>query len=178
MISEKNMMHGVDYLNEDVARWLMSEKLDGCRAYWDGSAMWSRGGKLINIPDVMRDALPADVHLDGELFAGRDGFEIARRFVQYGQWNDRIQFCVFDAPKIPGRFSDRYQYLEGLLPAAGVVNYIQHMLCHDIHDAINYLNEIQECLAGEGVMLRDPLALYVTGRVDTVLKLKGRPESC
>jgi len=67
------MMHGMDYLGDDVSGWLMSEKLDGCRAYWDGGKMWSRGGKQILLPNEMLAALPAGVALDGEIHAGRDG---------------------------------------------------------------------------------------------------------
>ena len=29
---------------QDPTGWLMSEKLDGVRCYWDGMKLWSRGG--------------------------------------------------------------------------------------------------------------------------------------
>jgi DNA ligase-1 len=176
MINEKQMMHGMDYLGEDVSGWLMSEKLDGCRAYWDGSTMWSRGGKVIAIPDMMRAALPPSVHLDGELFAGRDGFEIVRRFVQYGEWNDRIEFCAFDAPLVPGCFLVRYSWIENNLPFEGIVNYIDHQHCDDYTDAVLFMEEVQDCYHGEGVVLRDPANFYRSGRTDQVLKLKKAVE--
>ncbi len=176
MISEKNMMHGVDYLNEDVTGWLVSEKLDGCRAYWDGDTMWSRGGKVIDIPDNMRAALPAGVALDGEIHAGRTGFEIARRAVQYGTWHDQIEFSAFDAPLHPGTFADRYTFIEYLLPFEGIVNFIHHEDRGDIVEALFFMREIQVCYGGEGVVLRDPTNLYRAGRTDQVLKLKHAPE--
>jgi DNA ligase-1 len=175
MITEKNMMHGLDYLGEDVAGWLISEKLDGCRAYWDGLIMWTRGGKVIAIPDAMRAALPVGVHLDGEIHAGRDGFERARRAVQYGQWVDGIEFSAFDAPQIPGTFVDRYTWLEENMPFEGVVNYIQHDVCTGIDDALSFMEDIQESYGGEGVVLRNPANLYRPGRTDQILKLKRHP---
>ena len=60
-------MQGYDRKNEDPTGWYMSEKLDGIRAYWDGTQFWSKSGKLINLPDSFKEGLP-DFHLDGELW--------------------------------------------------------------------------------------------------------------
>lgn len=174
MITELDMLHGFDYRDEDVLGWLMSEKLNGCRAYWDGSTMWTRSGNVIVIPDAMRSALPA-VALDGEMFAGRENFQVARVFVQYGRWDDRIEFCVFDAPAVPGDYAARYAFIEGLLPYEGVVNYIQHDVCEGIEDALLFMRNIQEDYGGEGVMLRDPAGQYKPGYHREVLKLKEEP---
>jgi DNA ligase-1 len=178
MISEKNMMHGVDYLGEDVSGWLMSEKYDGCRAYWDGETMWSRGGKVIAIPEAMRAALPSGGALDGEIHAGRGGFEVARQAVQYGRWTPECRFSVFDVPSLKDHpFYIRYEALERELPADGQVNYVRHLWCRDVGNAVNYMKSIQFG-DGEGVVLRDPSALYVSDRVESVLKLKEVPELC
>ena len=37
-------MLGNDYDNENPTGWLMSEKLDGVRAYWNGSEFISKKG--------------------------------------------------------------------------------------------------------------------------------------
>ena len=58
----------------DPTGWLLSEKYDGVRGYWDGRQMWSRGGVLIRLSDALRAALPPFA-LDGELWAGRGRFE-------------------------------------------------------------------------------------------------------
>jgi len=178
MISEKNMMHGVDYLDEDVSGWWMSEKLDGCRAYWDGECMWSRGGKVIAIPDVMRAALPVGVALDGEIHAGRGGFEVARKAVQYNHWAPECKFSAFDVPSLKDHpFYIRYEALARELQSDGVVTYIQHIPCADVNRAVGFMELIQ-LEGGEGVVLRDPSALYTAGRVVSVLKLKEEPELC
>lgn len=36
------LMLAQEYRNQDVSGWLMSEKLDGVRAYWDGKRLISR----------------------------------------------------------------------------------------------------------------------------------------
>ncbi len=33
-----------------VSGWLMSEKLDGVRGYWDGRRLWSKHGNLFHPP--------------------------------------------------------------------------------------------------------------------------------
>ena len=48
--------------------WLISEKLDGIRAFWDGAKLLTRQGKIIPAPDSFIRDLPRDVALDGELW--------------------------------------------------------------------------------------------------------------
>jgi DNA ligase-1 len=38
-------------LLEDPTGWLMSEKLDGVRCYWNGSTMYTRNGNVFYPPD-------------------------------------------------------------------------------------------------------------------------------
>src|SRR5580658_9321513 len=54
----------------DLTGWLMSEKLDGVRAYWDGKQFLSRQGNLYRAPDWFIEGLPS-VPLDGELWIDR-----------------------------------------------------------------------------------------------------------
>ena len=53
--------------------WLMSEKLDGVRCYWNGNKMYSRKGKKFFAPESFKARLP-DIALDGELWTKRDDF--------------------------------------------------------------------------------------------------------
>ena len=52
----------------DPTGWLMSEKLDGVRCYWDGTKMYTRTGNDFFPPQWFTDGLPVDLALDGELF--------------------------------------------------------------------------------------------------------------
>jgi DNA ligase 1 len=173
MITEKDMMHGHDYSGQDVTDWLMSEKLNGCRAYWDGETMWSRGGNVINIPSAMRAALPS-TSLDGEIYAGRDGFEAARKAVQYGRFTTAVKFVAFDLPESSGAFYQRYEALSILLPEDEIVSYAEHIDCAGIAAAVDFMSIVQAG-AGEGVVLRNPYALYTPGVGWEVLKLKEAP---
>ena len=58
----------------DPAGWLVSEKLDGVRALWDGQRMVFRSGRALALPAAIRERLPREP-LDGELWLGRGRFE-------------------------------------------------------------------------------------------------------
>ena len=81
--------------------WLMSEKLDGVRCYWNGSQMYSRQGKVFFPPDFFKDTLPEGLALDGELWTERDDFQkclsIVRRQDYTKAWSS-VKYMVYDAP--------------------------------------------------------------------------------
>lgn len=64
----------IEKVNQDPTGWLMSEKLDGVRCYWNGTNMYTRTGKDFNPPQWFKDGLPKNLALDGELFTKRDDF--------------------------------------------------------------------------------------------------------
>ena len=75
----------------DPSGWWLSEKLDGVRAYWDGSQFLSRLGNLFHAPEWFVAGLP-NTPLDGELWLGRKKFQravsIVRRQDQSDLWRD------------------------------------------------------------------------------------------
>jgi DNA ligase-1 len=58
----------------DPADFLVSEKLDGVRALWDGQVLRFRSGRRIAAPVWFLAGLPASP-LDGELWLGRGSFD-------------------------------------------------------------------------------------------------------
>lgn len=40
---------------DDPSGWLMSEKMDGVRCYWNGQAMYTRTGKILHAPQSWKD---------------------------------------------------------------------------------------------------------------------------
>ena len=176
MITERNMQHGFLYSGQNVTGWMLSEKYNGVRAYWDGSEMWTRGGKIVAIPASMRKALPGGIHLDGEICAGRyrSGFETARQAVQYGKFTDDCVYAVFDAPDIHKPFSERYDFMRYILPRCGTVHYAEQIICLDISHAVDTMLSIQSS-GGEGIIVRSPDAIYFPGRTEEILKLKRIP---
>lgn len=58
-----------------VKGWLMSEKLDGVRCYWNGRTMYTRNGNKFYPPESFLNQLPRDIALDGELWSKRGDFQ-------------------------------------------------------------------------------------------------------
>ena len=52
----------------DPTGWVMTEKYDGMRLYWDGTNFYSRTGSKINVPDFIKQTMPSNISLDGELW--------------------------------------------------------------------------------------------------------------
>ena len=158
----------------DPAGWLMSEKLDGVRAYWDGKQFISRQGNLYHAPDWFSAGLPT-VPLDGELWLGRKAFQrtvsIVRRQDQSDHWK-QIRFLVFDAPGLEKGFEDRLAFVKECL--AGKPEYAQaheHLPCRGVDHLRQELARL-ESLGAEGLMLRRPGSRYESGRSSTLLKVK------
>ena len=59
----------------NVTNWLISEKLDGVRAYWDGKKLISRNGKEFTAPTWFTKGFPS-FEIDGELWTKRSDFEL------------------------------------------------------------------------------------------------------
>ena len=68
------LAHNYDPDKHDVTGWLMSEKLDGVRCYWNGTTMYTRNGNAFYAPDDWKAKLPK-IALDGELWTNRDDFQ-------------------------------------------------------------------------------------------------------
>ena len=59
MIDETKMALAVDWLGQSsLVGWWASEKLNGCRAVWDGENFWTREGRMIDAPDWFKHGLP------------------------------------------------------------------------------------------------------------------------
>lgn len=159
----------------------VSEKYDGMRAYWDGQALWSRGGERIVAPPWFTVGWPA-VPLDGELWAGRGRFEFTVSTVRRQQpdsaaWR-AIRFMVFDLPARPGTFDERLAALRRLLLRPEVPWLLpvpqQRATTH-----VALMTRLQRTVRGrgEGLMLHCGTSRYRTGRSDELLKVKPHEEA-
>jgi DNA ligase-1 len=159
----------------DPTGWWLSEKLDGVRAYWDGSQFWSRLGNRFHAPAWFVAGLP-DVPLDGELWIARKQFQrtvsIVRRQDQSDHWKE-VRYVVFDAPKLEKDFEKRLAFVRECLTNDG----LRYALAHD-HQRCQGLGHLRaeldrlETLGGEGLMLRRAGSRYESGRSATLLKVK------
>jgi len=160
----------------DVTQYLVSEKVDGVRGYWDGQRLWTRAGHPIRPPAWFTAALPS-LTLDGELWLGRGRFEetsaaIRREMPREAEWR-QMRYQVFELPGAPGSFAERAERIRQIVAQANVpwlVAVEQFRLPDD--KALNRrLREIVKA-GGEGLMLHRADAPYLTGRSDALLKMK------
>jgi DNA ligase-1 len=169
----------------DPAGYILSEKLDGMRAYWCGKKLWTRSGLAIVAPDWFLAALPPALALDGELFLGRKLFDecmsIARRTDASNEWK-ALSYVVFDAPNARGGIMDRLAHAEGAYQSALAkknANKVEvywkihpQVTCEGIEHLLEELARV-EALGGEGLMLRSASAAHRGGRSSDLLKVKS-----
>lgn len=62
------------YNNQPIEGWVMSEKLDGVRGYWNGKQLLTRQGQRLSPPAYFIKDFPPFA-IDGELFSERNHFE-------------------------------------------------------------------------------------------------------
>jgi len=163
----------------DPTGYLMSEKLDGMRAVWDGAALWSRNGNPIAAPTYFLKALPRNFWLDGELFLGRGRFtdvmSVCRSQVPAeASWRE-VRYVIFDAPGKDGGIAERLSAASAMIGAdAGHVARIHaHTVCRGV---AHLYEEFDRLLTfdppAEGLMLAAPGRPHRGGRCADILKVK------
>jgi len=167
----------------DPTGYLMSEKLDGMRAYWCGKKLWSRSGLPIIAPEWFLHGLPQTLALDGELFLGRQRFDecmsIARRTDASENWKE-LRYVVFDAPTVKGGIVTRLEVVETEMKTALTTVTESSSMYWELHPQKvclgmeHMLEELAriEALGGEGLMLRETTAPHRGGRSHDLLKVK------
>lgn len=160
----------------DLAGYLVSEKFDGVRAYWDGRRLITRGGLIINAPAGFTAGFP-DQPLDGELWMGRRTFARLSGTVRTLDPNleawQQVRYVVFDLPAAGGGFEARFAALERLLEQISNAR-LQLAQQHAIadHEALQARLEKIVAAGGEGLMLHRRNAAYQPGRSTALLKVK------
>lgn len=162
-------------LGMPVAGWLMSEKLDGIRAWWDGSQLWTRKGNPIATPPWFTDNLPP-FQLDGELWIAHGRFEEVQSIVldsEPGELWQRVSYNIFEVPRAPGGLLERLGRLRDWLDTHPMshVRIIAQEFCINEKHLARRLAEIENG-GGEGLVLRNPDTPYETGRTPNALKVK------
>lgn len=162
----------------DVPRYLVSEKLDGVRAYWNGQQLLLRSATAIRAPADFTARLPARA-LDGELWLGRGRFDDVSALIRRERSTDdplwrELRYVVFELPDAPGDFAQRDQALRELLSSGRGGEGVQAAQQRRLADQPQLDRWLAEVIAagGEGLMLHQADAPYVTGRSDLLLKLK------
>ncbi len=159
----------------DPTGYLVSEKLDGMRCWWDGFRLLTRNGHVISAPIHMVDTLPKGVVLDGELFIGRGKYQETMSIVRCADpalrdWSI-VRYMIFDAPDIEGPPSKRLAAAEQSIAGCPWARIIEHRVCKGEHELKADLDRVLD-LGGEGLMLKHPLNPYQSGRNTNHMKIK------
>ncbi len=161
--------------NIDVKDWLMSEKLDGVRAYWDGDALYSRNGNKFAVPDWFIKDFP-NFELDGELWTKRNDFSkimsIVSQHKPHKGWHN-ISYQIFEVPNAQGNFPQRLNKIKDYLQEhpSSMIKLIAQYPCQGESHLQTFLADIEQ-QGGEGIVIRNPEILYHTGRSYSSLKVK------
>jgi DNA ligase 1 len=160
----------------DISLYLISEKLDGVRALWDGKVLKFRSGQTISAPAWFTAKLPV-TPLDGELWLARGKFDQLSGFVRKEQpveaeWQ-QIKYMVFELPSGDGTFEKRSEKLQALVKQSNwpQLQWIEQFKLPDDKALQAKLNQIT-AQGGEGLMLHKADAPVTTGRSPVLLKLK------
>jgi ATP-dependent DNA ligase len=156
-------------------------KLDGYRAiFYDGN-LYSRTGKLFNVPiisDKLRKHIPNDVILDGELYNHDGSFEDlgSIRSLSESNVSSDIKYYVYDLVLPDNSYRDRLAILHQLDET--VFKNLSHVFIVDTFEATNQkqIKEFHTRFVSngfEGLMIRIPDSLYKIGaRSKHLLKMK------
>ncbi|MDQ7047726.1 MAG: DNA ligase [Sulfurovum sp.] len=159
------------YKNQNIDGWVMSEKLDGVRAYWNGKVLLSRGGKIIHAPAwFIKDYPPFAI--DGELWTKREDFEnivsIVRDKVPSAEWL-QIKHYIVEVPDAKG---DLFERLSKVKPYENKVIHILPQIYVKDKKHLETLHKALDEKGAEGVVVRDPKMPYIGERTSTALKVK------
>jgi DNA ligase-1 len=165
-----------NYTDQNITGWVMSEKLDGIRAYWDGEKLLTRNGKIINAPKWFTKNFPK-FELDGELWSKRADFEnissIVRDKKPSKKWSE-IKYYIFEAPNAKG---DLFTRLKKIKPfESDILKIIKQIKIKNKEHLQGFLKEV-EAKKGEGVVVRDPNTNYINKRTPKALKVKTFQDS-
>ncbi|MDD0824082.1 DNA ligase [Mannheimia sp. AT1] len=162
------------YKDQDLTGWVMSEKLDGVRGFWDGSQLISRQGYPFNPPDYFIQHFPPFA-IDGELFSECGKFEEISATVRATEpkgWY-KLKLNVFDVPNAEGNLFERLNVLQQYLaqnPNPHIEIIEQIPIQNKDHLQQFYQSILEK--GGEGVVVRNPNTHYIQGRSAQILKIK------
>lgn len=168
-----------DKVDESEIDWdtaYLQPKLDGHRAMFKDGVLYSRGGKVIDMPHITRAIEEnglADLHLDGELYLHEKSLqEISRLVKKPSEDSLELTFWIYDQVS-PKPWIERLEEIAdtttGKNPAATVLHF------KSAEDMEDVLSGFQLCLAAgyEGTMLRWGTKGYEAGkRSKNLLKFK------
>ena len=169
----------------EIKNYLVSEKLDGMRGYWNGSKLLSRQGNRINAPTWFTKGWP-NTAIDGELWIARNTFEQLISCVKKQAPNEtptsscwsKVKFMIFDLPKSRKTFAQRYKQMQAITQEVNspYLHLVEQYRLTTINELEAHLNHIMS-KQGEGLMLHLANAKYKSGRSSALIKVKKHQDA-
>ena len=167
------LQHAKTYKSQNISGWVMSEKLDGIRGYWDGRVLYTKGGKRLSPPAEFTQNFPPFA-LDGELWTKRQDFEnIQSQVLALGSQWEEVRYYVFEVPYAKGDFLQRLEKAKAwfkIHPSEKVTIVTQYP-CPNKKSLTDYLNLVIS-KGGEGLIVKNANLTYQAGRTNSMLKVK------
>lgn len=168
------------HIGQDPSGFLVSEKLDGVRALWDGHRLRFRSGRAIAAPEWFTASLP-NTPLDGELWLGRGRFDelsgmVRRQSPVDSEWH-QLRYMIFDLPAEPGSFAWRSARLLSLVSEVNQP-WLQPVDQQRLSGVVALHGRLTQIVGdgGEGLVLHRADALWLPGRSGSLFKLKPVPD--
>ena len=160
----------------DISQYLVSEKLDGVRAYWNGKHLLSRQGNRFYAPVWFTKNFPKQA-LDGELWMARNHFQqtvsAVRKHQPIDQEWQKISYQLFELPNAKGTFQQRVEAMKQLVKHLAIPH-LQVIKQYHLQTTDELSEKLDSVVAqgAEGLMLHRANARYLTGRSHALLKVK------
>ena len=158
-----------------VGGWFWQEKIRDCRVMWTGREFITRHGNVVAAPKWFTKGLPR-IRIDGGIWAGRHGFQIASNAVRFGghHFDDPdLRFTPFDLPDCTGTWDQRIHEAQKAVAGVGTATVLPWGVVRDDNRHYGELLLHHARLGCEGVMFRQPeLQTYEQGRTKNLLREK------
>jgi len=165
-----------------IQHYWVSEKLDGVRAYWDGSKLVSKQGNIYRAPAWFTAGFP-DFPLDGELWLARNSFEKLSGIVRKKQaisdeWRT-VTYQIFDLPKSPKTFDERLTFLRMFFKNNPLPDWLRLIKQYKVENHDDLMRQFDTVIdqGAEGLMLHLGTSYYHNRRDDELLKLKRHSDA-
>ena len=169
------LMHGFDYTDQNLAGHILSEKLDGCRAYWTGTELVTKSGRPYRaVPaEMLAELRTWGAALDCELCVPdaprAESLRLASAAALRASWAPALRLMAFDAPDMRAPALARREALRVL--GGRLVLALPFWRATSTADALaqraSWISR-----GREGLMAQDPASEYRPGRREALLKLK------
>jgi DNA ligase-1 len=177
------LAHEFNPAKHNVTGWYWSEKLDGVRCRYLNGKLYSRYQKEFPVPKeiltIIKESI-GDVPADGELYCGLDNLQKTVSVVKNSHsdlldWLRSVKYHIFDVVDEKLSYKDRMiKYLGDydMTNEDAFVQVVPHFKVKSNNEMLDIATKAYS-EGKEGLMVRNPEAVYTYGRSRDLLKVKS-----